>query len=297
MAQLHMSQKETAPRNNRALWTISDLLFLEQFYRSRSLVEIAEHLGRSPGAVALMAHKLGCRSERGAVWAQTEMDIIRHHYRSGVGAEFLQQLLPGRSVSAIFSMAEKMGVLSGRFWREEELATLKAHYPQEGTLVTARLPGRNVVAVRVMARRLGLKKSSDSTSGFRPWSDEEWRLLKESMHLSVVEQQATLFTDRTLLAVEKARGRLIKKLQGITTIRLQNGTRSVSITPEQLYQNGRKGCVTLTVNTPDCTSGKQYFYLCMAPESGWLIRNERLETSNNSMMTEEVFFRAIEELA
>lgn len=213
MAQSHISQKEAAPRNNRALWTVSDLLFLEQFYRSRSLVEIAEHLGRSPGAVALMADKLGCRGERGAVWKQSEMDIIRHHYRSGVGAEFLQQLLPGRSVSAIFSMAEKMGVLSGRFWREEELAILRLYYPEEGSFVTARLPGRNAVAVRVMARRLGLKKSCDSAIGFRPWSDEEWRLLKGSMHLSVAEQQATFFADRTLLAVEKARGRLIKKLQ------------------------------------------------------------------------------------
>lgn len=83
----------------------------------------------------------------------------------------------------------------------------------------------------------------------------------------------------------------------ITTIRLQNDARSVSMSPEQLYQNGRKGCVALTVNTPDRTSGKQCFYLCMAPESGWFIRNERLVISDDSMMTEEVFFRVIDNLA
>lgn len=62
-----------------------------------------------------------------------------------------------------------------------------------------------------MARRLGLKKSSESEIGFRPWSDGEWGLLEKNMHLSVDEQQATLFHDRTQRSVEKARGRLLRK--------------------------------------------------------------------------------------
>ena len=139
------------------------------------------------------------------------MNIIRHHYGSGVGAEFLQQLLPGRTVSAIFAQAEKMGVLSGRFWLADELDILKRYYPSEGTTITARLPGRTIHAIRIMAKRLGLKKSQSSTLGFRPWSDEEWLKLERNMHLSVAEQQATLFPDRTVRAVEKARERLLKK--------------------------------------------------------------------------------------
>lgn len=198
-------------RNNQVLWTIEDLRFLEQNYNVRSVTEIAERLGRSPGAVALMADKLGCRGERGAVWTDAEMNIIRHHYGSGVGAEFLQQLLPGRTVSAIFAQAEKMGVLSGRFWLADELDILKRYYPSEGMTITARLPGRTIHAIRIMAKRLGLKKSPSSTLGFRPWSDEEWLKLERNMHLSVAEQQATLFPDRTVRAVEKARERLLKK--------------------------------------------------------------------------------------
>jgi len=83
----------------------------------------------------------------------------------------------------------------------------------------------------------------------------------------------------------------------ITTLRLQNRDRSVSITPEQLYQKESKGCVILTVNTPDRTPGKQYFYLCMAPESGWFIRNEHQAAAGRVIMTEDVFFRTIESLA
>ncbi|MDK9365752.1 hypothetical protein [Lelliottia wanjuensis] len=82
----------------------------------------------------------------------------------------------------------------------------------------------------------------------------------------------------------------------ITTIRLQNGTRSVSIMPGQLYQKESKGCVTLTVNTPDRTPVKQYFYLCMAPVDGWLIRNEQQLKTSYNMMTEDVFFSVIDKL-
>jgi hypothetical protein len=83
----------------------------------------------------------------------------------------------------------------------------------------------------------------------------------------------------------------------ITTIRIQNDTRSASIVPEQLYQHDRNGCVTIIVDAPDRMSGKQRFYLSMARESGWYIRSGYQTTTNNSMMTEEAFFKAVENLA
>lgn len=122
-------------------------------------------------------------------------------------------LLPGSGVSSIFSRAEALGVLSGRFWRDAELDILKSDYPRVGTTVTDRLPGRNVVSVRIMARRLGLKKPRESKIGFRPWSAEEWTLLENNMHLSIGEQRATLFPDRIQRAVEKARERLIRRIK------------------------------------------------------------------------------------
>lgn len=76
---------------------------------------------------------------------------------------------------------------SGRYWREEELLILKDHYPIIGTGLLELLPGRTVDAVRIIAGRLGLRKSRKSTEGFLPWSDEEWGLLKENMHLGIAE--------------------------------------------------------------------------------------------------------------
>ncbi len=55
----------------------------------------------------------------------------------------------------------------------------------------------------------------------------------------------------------------------ITTIRLVNGDRSVSIMPEQLCRSAERGCVTMRVDAPGIS---QTFCLSMAPEEGWFIR-------------------------
>ncbi|MGN5575493.1 hypothetical protein [Enterobacter sp. Lyrl_3] len=208
---------KTQPDNHFLLWTVKDLSFLENNYGTMPVAELATILKRTPGAVGLMADRLGCRGKRSRPWSEAEMEIIRHHYSQGVEAEELTRLLPGRSVSAIFSRAIILGVQSGRFWREDELRILKAQYPVVGIEVMRQLPDRNEVAVRLMARRLGLKKSRESQAGFRPWSDEDWALLEKNMHLSIAEQQATLFPDRTNRAVEKARGRLLRRQRNNTT--------------------------------------------------------------------------------
>lgn len=83
----------------------------------------------------------------------------------------------------------------------------------------------------------------------------------------------------------------------ITTIRLQNGDRSVSITPEQLYKPGEKGCATLIVDVPDQPAGKQAFFLTMVPDEGWFIRGEHQELRHRILLTEEAFFRTIDNLA
>ncbi|WP_279051293.1 hypothetical protein [Cedecea davisae] len=199
-------------RNHCSEWTVSDLAFLEENYRTMPLSDIVLTLGRTPGSVRLMAHKLACQDKGPARWAEEEEDaIIRRHYAAGAGVAFILTLLDGRTPSAIFARADTLGVTSGRYWREDELQILRDQYPIIGTGVIELLPGRTVDAIKITAGRLGLRKSRNSTEGFRPWSDEEWELLEESMHLSIAEQQATLFPDRTKRSVEKARERLMRK--------------------------------------------------------------------------------------
>ena len=167
--------KKTGYRNRGARWTVRELTFVEEHYRTLPLSDIARHLERTPAAIQLMAHKLGCRGPVPVRWTSEEDDIIREHYAEGAGFEFIQTLLPGRSASSIFSRADKLGVTSGRYWRDEELQILKEHYPVIGVNVVEQLPGRSPESVRIIAARLGLRKTKDSTAGFRPWSEDEWR--------------------------------------------------------------------------------------------------------------------------
>lgn len=79
---------------------------LSHCWLQMSVAELAVLLKRTPGEVGLMADKLGCGRKGSTPWSEAEMDIIHKHYAQGVEAVELTRLLPGRSVSAIFSRAE-----------------------------------------------------------------------------------------------------------------------------------------------------------------------------------------------
>ncbi|HCM9274275.1 TPA: hypothetical protein N5L20_003094 [Enterobacter kobei] len=80
----------------------------------------------------------------------------------------------------------------------------------------------------------------------------------------------------------------------ITTVRLQNGERSASIIPDQFCQGAERGCVTMRVEAPGI---HQVFHLSMAAETGWFIRRENQDIQKRVMLTEDIFFRAIDSLA
>lgn len=80
----------------------------------------------------------------------------------------------------------------------------------------------------------------------------------------------------------------------ITTILLQNGERSVSIIPEQLCRGAETGCMTMRIDAP---GNSQAFYLSMAPEACWYIRREHQSANENVIMTENLFFQAVDRLA
>lgn len=80
----------------------------------------------------------------------------------------------------------------------------------------------------------------------------------------------------------------------ITAIQLQNGDRSVRLLPEQLWNGTETGIVILHVDAPDI---RQVFYLSMAPETGWFIRRQYQSARDNVIMTEALFFEAVDRLA
>lgn len=199
-------------RNSRSRWTTRDIRFIEQHYRTLSLADIAMRLGRTPGAVALMAYKLGCRRKSCSLWTEQEKEIIRVHYAGGAGISNVMKLLPTRSEKAIFAMAEAMRVASGKRWRKDELRILEEYYPEYGTDRVARLLNRSPESVKLKASRMGIGYRGRVVHEgiFRIWSQDEWTKLEKTIHLSVAEQMV-LLPGRTRLSVEKARERLKKR--------------------------------------------------------------------------------------
>ncbi|HAK2952859.1 TPA: hypothetical protein H2A08_003381 [Salmonella enterica] len=203
--------KQNKYRNNRSRWTTRDIRFIEQHYRTLSIADIATRLGRTPGAVALIAYKLGCRRKPCHPWTEQEKEIIRVHYAEGAGIANVMKLLPTRSENAIFSMAESMGIVSGKRWRKDELRTLEKYYPEYGTDRVARLLNRSPKSVKLKASRMGIRYRGCAIDDgvFRIWSQEEWTKLEKTIHLSVAEQMV-LLPGRTRVSVEKARERFKK---------------------------------------------------------------------------------------
>jgi len=206
-------------RNNRSRWTIRDIRFIEQNYRTLSLADIATRLERTPGAVALMAYKLGCRRKPCLPWTEQEKDIIRVHYAGGAGIANVMKLLPTRSEKAIFAMAKTLGITSGKRWRKDELRILAECYPEYGTDRVARLLNKSPESVKLKASRMGISYRGCivDEGTFRIWSEEEWALLEKTLHLGVTEQML-LLPGRTRLSIEKARERLKKRKYKIKSI-------------------------------------------------------------------------------
>lgn len=100
--------ENTPFRNGRSLWTITDLTYLEEHYKTMSLSELVQVLGRTPVAIRLMASKLECQRNIPR-WTDEEEDILRKHYVNGAGIAHIRMLLKGKTKASIFTRAAKCG--------------------------------------------------------------------------------------------------------------------------------------------------------------------------------------------
>lgn len=201
-----MSEKLQKPRNSRSRWTLDEIHFVEKHYGKMPPAEIAAKLCRTLGALGIMADKLGVRCQQSPLWTEKEEAVLRTHYVAGMEIEQLLQLLPGRPICAVYSRAQRLGLIRGKYWREEECQIVREYYPEHGTAIVGRLPGRTTDLVKLKANELGIKFLGE-IGKFRIWSEEEWFLLEKCQHLSVAEQML-LLPGRSRSALEKAKARL-----------------------------------------------------------------------------------------
>ena len=67
--------------------------------------------------------------------------------------------------------------------------------------------------------------------------------------------------------------------------------------PQQLWDGVEKGVVTLSLETPGGAGSREVFYLSLAPDGSWLIRQARQSPEARQILTEDRFFMAIDSLA
>lgn len=176
-----MNDRKNNHRNHRAIWTISDINYLESHFKSMPLESIAEYLGRSVSAIEAMAFKLDLGEKKVLKWTAEEQAILKQYYESTMPMDELLRLLPGRKLSAVFSRGRKLGLFRpSRPWSKKELQILHQYYPSEGRDVIHRLPGREFGAIRQKVREFNIRFAGNDR--FRVWRDDQLQVLKKHRH-------------------------------------------------------------------------------------------------------------------
>ncbi len=198
-------KKPAECRNRRSRWTLQEMRYVEKHYANMTAAAIGAHLGRPRASVACMAHKLGVGRAKALLWTEAEKAVIHVHYAAGMNMQDIMAKLPGRTRGTILAMADKLGIKRPSRWSQKECGVLKAYYPSEGSKVAERLPGRTTDAVKLKAYELGIEYQGGGNN--QAWYEDEWDVLKKSLHLTLSEL-VLLLPGRSLFAIEQARTRL-----------------------------------------------------------------------------------------
>lgn len=187
-------------------WTLKEIRFLEEQYGKLSVGEIAKQLNRTVLSVGGMAHKLGCTGAY-QFWSEDDEKVLLTYYAAGEDIKTVMMRLPGRSAGSIRTRAESLGIMRWR-WKAEEARIIRQYYPSEGSKVIARLPGRTLSGIANRAQELGLKYCGKNSK--RKWTEEEFTILKQHLHLPIPELEI-LLPERTDMSIRHVRKRLLKE--------------------------------------------------------------------------------------
>lgn len=149
-----------AANGQRKHWKEKDIARLRIEYGVTPTRELAVAFGVSMGSVYQQAERQGLRHQlhaRRTVWTEDKDNLVRYHYDgSGKSAEWLAFRL-GSTIHSVKNRASMLGCSKRRDWTEKELEQLEEWVGTLQAAEIARRLRRTEVAVRVQAKRLGLK--------------------------------------------------------------------------------------------------------------------------------------------
>lgn len=195
-------------------WSGQERQYLKDNYGLIPATKIAQILGRGVSGVRSMAREmnLGKRTITSSKpWTEREMTIMREHCNQDAWIVRVQAFLPERTRAAIGAQANKMGLTAAQDWTPEEILVLETFYPEHGSKIAGKLPGRSTAAIKLQAAKRGLRFRSRQPrqTPIHPWSEAELTLLNINRNASISELRE-LFPGRTKYAIEHMRARVKK---------------------------------------------------------------------------------------
>ena len=148
-------------------WTEKEDRAIRECYPNGGAPKAAMSLsGRTPGAIACRASRLGVRTlHRGdarPLWTREDDELLRQHYSSG-GPRAAASVLPHRTIAAIKSRAGVLCLKSNApsAWAPKEEAVLRNELDRRTYREIAELLGKTMPSVKNKAQALGLRKRSE----------------------------------------------------------------------------------------------------------------------------------------
>ena len=115
--------------------------------------------------------------------------------------------------------------------------------------------------------------------------------------VEVVETE-NLLGDESVRIYPGSKDDCLYKTRGL---KLKNSEKTAVLEAQWLYGAGVTGCATLIITNPYRAPSKTKFDLYMytdgQPEEGWMIKRDHMPVNYAKLLTEEIFFGAIEALA
>lgn len=153
-----------------------EIEYLQQNFEKGLKEDIVEHLNRCWGTIATYARRV-LRLERDrdlaysnrinpCEWDEGDIDILKKEYKNeNTNIELISKQL-GKTRRSVTNKARKLGIKKEKYfvssqWTEEEIETIKKHYPDGDALdILKMLPRRTWAAVKAQACILNLKRNT-----------------------------------------------------------------------------------------------------------------------------------------
>lgn len=152
-------------------------------------------------------------------WKDEELNLLKEHFVHKSNDE-IQELLPERTIWAIYRMAVNLGLKRGEFynrnkskvkpWTDEEFEIVKKYYPSSisNDELMEFLPGRTFQAVKTIARTLGVMRGfynpAVKSPHSRRWTKSEIAILKKNYMARTDQELLELLPERTIMSIKHA---------------------------------------------------------------------------------------------